>query len=277
MRKDRKSLTVKYILFVFLANQFLITDLSALTLGVVPQQSPFKLMKVWLPVARYLEQKTGEKVILKIERSIPVFEKVLYEGGYDLAYMSPYHYIQANKKQSYKAVIRDSKDIVGILVVNKKSKIKDVWMVDEKTFLFPTSDAFASTLLTKYELLKNYNIDVDAQGKFRYVNSHDSVYKGVARGVGDVGGGIERTFNNLGDKETKNSLKILYRTKKYPSHPFACKPSMSKKVRKKFVSALLGMPKKLLDSLSMKKMIKTDDAEYDVVRDVIKKLRLEKN
>lgn len=30
---------------------------------------------------------------------------------------------------------------------------------------------------------------------------HDSVYKGVARGIGDIGGGIEEHFDALEDNE----------------------------------------------------------------------------
>lgn len=266
---------MKYILFLLLFTQLIIQNLSALTLGIVPQQSPFHLIKEWSPIVEYLKKETGEEVILKIERSIPEFEKVLYSGGYDIAYMNPYHYVVCNKKQGYIAALRDDKDIVGILVANKKSGFSDISMIKEKTFLFAAPYAFAATLLIKYELLNNYGIDVDAQNNFLYVNSHDSVYKGVARGIGDVGGGIERTFNNLSDKEAKDSLTILYKTESYPSHPFAYKPSMSKSQEDKFTKAFLNMPTEMLDRLSMHKLIKTDDAEYEIIRDIVKKLSLE--
>lgn len=250
-------------------------NLYALTLGIVPQQSPYQLMKVWHPVVQYLEKESGEKVVLRIERSIPEFEKTLYSGGFDFAYMNPYHYVVAHKKGGFIATVRADKNLAGIILVNKKSSIEDVSMIQGKSFLFPAPNAFAATLLVKYELLKNYGIDVDKEDSVYYVNSHTSVYKGVARGVGDLGGGIERTFHNLKDKQTKESLKILYKTKAYPSHPFAFKPSLSPDVRKKLTNALLKMPKKLLDSLSIKKMIRTDDAEYKSVRDLSKHLFVE--
>ena len=72
-------------------------------LGVVPQQSPLKLAKKWLQVTKYLNKETGLNVIFKTEKSIPKFEKELYEGKYDIAYMNPYHFIVANKKQNYNA------------------------------------------------------------------------------------------------------------------------------------------------------------------------------
>jgi len=253
-----------------LIHSFFLSALYAkvLVFGVVPQQGPMDMIKDWQPVITYLENATGEKIVLKVERSIPEFEKVLYSGGYDIAYMNPYHYVVAHKRQGYYAQVRDEKNIAGILVTKKNSGLNDVASLKGKQFLFPAPDAFAATLLTKYELLKKYGIDVNKEKKYRYVNSHDSVYKGVARNIGDVGGGIERTFNNLEDKETKDALMILYKTKAYPSHPFAFHPSISAKLKTKMTKAILEMPENFVSVLSMKRLRETDDAEFDSVRDI---------
>lgn len=260
---------MRYFLFLFL-HSFFVTLLFAktLTFGVVPQQSPMELVKDWQPIVSYLEKATGEKIILKVERSIPEFEKVLYSGGYDIAYMNPYHYVVAHKRQGYSAGVRDMKNIVGILVSRKDGPLSDVSMLRGKSFLFPAPDAFAATLLTKYELLKKYNINVNKEKNYRYVNSHDSVYKGVSRNIGDVGGGIERTFNNLDDKETKESLVIIYKTKAYPSHPFAFHPSISERLKEKIAKAIIEMPEQFVTILSMKRLEETNDAEFDSVRDI---------
>ena len=99
---------------------------AALTFGVFPQQSPLILIKSWTPVIQYLEKETGQKIDLKIESSISKFEEILYSGGYDIAYMNPYHYIVANEKKAYKAKIRADENLVGILVVSKNSAINNI-------------------------------------------------------------------------------------------------------------------------------------------------------
>lgn len=245
---------------------------ESLSIGIVPQQSPIELIKDWQPIITYLEKTTGEKIVFKTERSIGEFEKVLYSGGYDIAYINPYHYVIAHKKQGYDAKIRDEKNLVGILVTKKEGGIPDVSMCQGKEFLFPSPDAFAATMLIKYELLKRYKIDINGDKSFRYVNSHDSVYKGVSRGVGHVGGGIERTFNDLNDQETKESLRILYKTKAYPSHPFVVKSSMSEERKVKIIKAFLDIPNTLIAPLKIKRLVETKDTEYDVVRDIVKYL-----
>lgn len=267
---------MKSVLLIFLFCQLIFSNLNAITFGVVPQQSPLILVKSWAPVIQYLEKETGEKIDLKIENSIQKFEEVLYSGGYDVAYMNPYHYIVANQKKSYQAKMRANEDLVGILVVSKTSGINNIKETKGKKFLFASPNAFAATLLTKYELSKKYNINIDKNEQFSYVNSHDSVYKGVARGIGDIGGGIERTFDALEDNEAKESLKIIYRTQAYPSHPIAFSQSVPENIQKKFMEAFINMPKDLLDKLNMENIIKTDDKEYDIVRDIAKELSLPK-
>lgn len=238
------------------------------TVGIVPQQSPIDTARDWKPISDYLQTATGDKFILKTERSIPEFQKVLYSGGYDIAYVNPYHYVVAHKKRGYIAAVRDEKNLVGILVTKKGGPITSVAMLRGKHILFAAPDSFAATLLIKYELLKQYGIDLEHDKTFSYVNSHDSVYKGVARNLGDAGGGIERTLNDLNDMETKDALVILYKTKAYPSHPIILKPTISQSDQDKITNALLNIPNELLTALKMKRLIKSTDSQFDSVRDV---------
>ena len=264
---------MKHILLIMII--FFMPRLHAdIVMGVVPQQSPVKLLKVWEPIAIYLSEQTGQKVIFKTERSINKFEEVLYAGGYDFAYMNPYHFVLANKSQMYQAKVRAVKNIKGILVKKKGSNKKN--FIDENSrFIFPAPNAFAATLLTKHELIQQYNIDLNVLNKAtRYVNSHDSVYKGISRGIADIGGGIERTFKSLHDDKTKNDLVIVHTTKEYPSHPFAFKSTIPKVLQKKLVDALLTMPKTYLKPLKIKRLKAIDNDEYKSVKELAIRLNI---
>ncbi len=239
---------------------------SEITLGVVPQQSPLKLSKKWLLVTNYLYENTGIKVVFKTENSIPNFEEKLYEGKYDIAYMNPYHFIIANKKQNYTAFIRSNKNIEGILLSKEKSIDLNTKNLEGKTFLFPAPNAFAATLLVKLELKEKFNFNVDKQAKILYVNSHDSVYKGISRDIGFIGGGIVRTYNNFIDKNDKDNLYIVYKTDNYPSHPIAYHPRVNKSDIEKIRKAFLEMPEDIKNILSINKFITTTNKQYDVIK-----------
>lgn len=253
----------KFVLLILCSMYLFSTELI---LGVVPQQSPLKLSKKWLKVTNYLYQETGIEVQFKTEKSIPLFEKELYAGKYDIAYMNPYHFIVAQKEKNYQAFTRAKKNIVGIVL----SKAQKVDLTKEnlkgKTILFPAPNAFAATLLPKFEFKKKYGIDVDKDMDVLYVNSHDSVYKGVSRDIGYIGGGIVRTFNNFVSKEDKNRLNIVYKTNAYPSHPIAAHPRVSKEDISKIQKAFINMPDDIKKSLSIKAFKATTSSEYDVIK-----------
>jgi len=248
------------VLSVFIASS---SFAKSLVFGIVPQQSPIKLFKTWKPFIDHLSKSANIDIIFRTEKSIPEFEKKLYNGEYDIAYSNPYHYTIANKKQNHKAIARFDKQIVGILVVNKNSKINSISDVKNKEFLFPAPKAFAATILTKYDILNKQNYDIEKSQKFKYVNSHDSVYLGVQRGIGEVGGGIKRTFNRF---KNKDQLKIIYTTDKYPSHPISVSNSVDSKLIKKIEQALLDMPRELIVPINKKALIKTNNSEYSVVK-----------
>ncbi len=261
-------------LFIFLMVLISFSHAKSLVFGVVPQQSPQKMYKTWSPIVKYLSKETGLQITFKTENSIPKFEKELYAGKYDIAYSSPYHYILAHEKTGHDAVVRFDKMIVGILVAKKQSEINSLDDVIDKQFLFPAPMAFAATILTKYEVLNKKNYSIEQSRKFKYVNSHDSVYLGVQRGIGDIGGGIVRTFNKFKEKE---NLKIIYKTDKYPSHPISISSSLDKKDFEKIKTALLKMPKKLSQAVNPKPLKQTSDAEYDVVKQLAVRLNIFEN
>jgi len=242
------------------------TIATELTLGVVPQQSPLKLSKKWIKVTDYLYKETGIKIIFKTEKSIPKFEKELYAGNYDLSYMNPYHFVIANKVQQYEAFARAKKNIVGILLSRNKSLVFSKDNLAGKTFLFPAPNAFAATLLPKLELKEKFDIDIDKRTKVMYVNSHDSVYKGISRDIGFLGGGIMRTFTNFSDNNDKDKLYIVYKTKAYPSHPIAYHPKVNKKDIEKLQKAFINMPIDIKRRLSIKNFIKINSKEYDAIK-----------
>lgn len=255
------------VILIFLC--FIYASATELTLGIVPQQSPLVLSQKWHKVTEYLKKETGINIIFQTKSTIPQFEKELYNGNYDISYMNPYHFIIANQTQKYNAFIRNSKNIVGI-ILSKEEKIDftNISNLKGKTFLFPAPNSFAATLLPKFELKKKFNFNIENEAQILYVNSHDSVYKGIARDIGYLGGGITRTFDNFKDIEDKKKLHIVYKTDSYPSHPIAYHPRVDKKLINKIENALMNMPDDIKKSLSMEKLVKTTTQEYDIIKEI---------
>ena len=108
-------------------------------------------------------------------------------------------------------------------------------------------------------------------GTNKYVSSHDSVYRTVAKGLYAAGGGIERTYNNVAP-EVRDTLKILWTSQGFTPHAFASHPSVDKTAVAKLQSAMIDMygtesGKKLLKSINFKKGVEAaENDDWDDVR-----------
>jgi len=239
---------------------------QSLSFAIVPQQSASKLAKLWGPVIKELSQKSGIALHFATAPDIPTFEKRLAAGEYDIAYMNPHHYIVFNRLAGYQALTKArDKQIKGILVVAKNSKINSLNDLQNSTLAFPAPGAFAATILTQSDL-------TEKQIRFapKYVSSHDSVYRSVARGIYPAGGGIVRTFNNVAP-EIRSQLSILWTTKGYTPHAIATHPRVTADTAHKLQQALVAMEqqltgKALLSSINIKGFAGAVDSDWDDIR-----------
>jgi phosphonate transport system substrate-binding protein len=234
--------------------------------GIVPQQSATKLARTWVPVLNYLSEKSGLPLRFKTAPNIPVFEQRVAAGEYDFAYMNPYHYTVFHEKPGYQALAHAAdKQIKGIIVVRRDSPIQSLAQLSGKTLAFPAPAAFAASVLPRAHF-RNAGIDIEA----KYVSSHDSVYRSVAKGLFPAGGGVMRTFNSM-ERAVTDQLRILWTTDGYTPHAVAAHPDLPPELVARLQGAMVGMQddetgRALLESLSMSGIVAARDAEWDDVR-----------
>jgi len=261
-------ITMKKIILLLTLSFYTTQSISSetLTFGIVPQQSASKLAKLWTPIIEHINNKTGLSIKFATAKNIPSFEERLAKGEYDFAYMNPYHFTVYNQKPGYHAIAKASnKSIKGILVTKKNSSIKNLQDLENSTIAFPAPAAFAATILTQADLLKS---QVNFSSK--YVSSHDSVYRSVAKGIYSAGGGVVRTFKNV-DPKINEQLNILWTTKGYTPHAISYHPNISENIALKIQQVLVEMAnskegKKLLRNIKISGFEKAVDSDWDDVR-----------
>jgi len=261
---------MKKLMFVcfLLTCSFMVNAGQTLSFGIVPQQSASKLARLWSPIFDHINQETGLSIRFATAPDIPTFEKRLAAGEYDLAYMNPYHYVVFSKTPGYQALnkARD-KRIKGIIVVRKDSKISNMKELNNSTLAFPAPAAFAASILTRSDLTQSH-----VEFTPKYVSSHDSVYRIVAKGIYPAGGGVLRTFKNM-TSDIRDQLRVLWTTKGYTPHAIAVHPRIKQSDAQKIQQVLVDMEKqiagrKLLDSIKIKGFVTASDHDWDDVRDL---------
>ncbi|MES9905300.1 MAG: phosphate/phosphite/phosphonate ABC transporter substrate-binding protein [Sedimenticola sp.] len=239
---------------------------QVLTFGIVPQQSASKLARLWTPIFKYIGQHTDLKIRFSTAPDIPTFEKRLAAGEYDLAYMNPYHYTVFHEAPGYQALAKArDKQIKGIMVVHKESRISDLMALNNNNLAFPSPAAFAASILPRAHLS---GLGISYTPK--YVSSHDSVYRTVAKGIYPAGGGVMRTFKNVAPK-VREQLKILWITEGYTPHAITFHPRVKSTDAVKIQQALITMEqndkgKALLESIKIKGFEAAADSDWDDVR-----------
>ena len=113
-------------------------------------------------------------------------------------------------------------------------------------------------------------LQADLSFESKYVSSHDSVYRNIARGRYIAGGGVIRTFNNT-SPEYRNKLRILWTSNGYTPHAFAAHPRVPKAIVEKIQAALLKMEhdpkgKAILKKIRFKGIVEGKDTEWNDVR-----------
>ena len=239
----------------------------SLSVGIVPQTSATELVKYWAPVLGYLSEKTGYRLRFETAKDIPTFERRLADGEYDFAYMSPYTYTVVQRSRAgYRAFAKEKdKKLTGIIVVRRDSPYRTLADLAGKTLAFPAEAAIAASVLPRAHF-QQQAIAITP----KYVESHDSVYLTVAKGLYVAGGGVMRTFE-LTPPQTREQLRVLWATPGYTPHPFVAHKRIPKDVVARLQAAMFAMDREdtgraLLKRIAFKGIVPAKDADYDDMR-----------
>jgi phosphonate transport system substrate-binding protein len=237
---------------------------SALTFGIVPQQSASRLAEIWVPLFNHLSEETGTEIRFATAKDIPAFEACLAKGAYDLAYMNPYHYTTFHKVAGYQAFARQAeKRLRGLIVVRADSQYQELDELDRQAIAFPSPAAFGASVIPRAEM-KSREMAI----RPAYVKSHDSVYRAVIAGMFPAGGGVLRTFNNVPEAE-RSKLRVLYRTDAYTPHAFAAHPKVEQQLVDRLVETMTALAAErpdLLKAIGMKGIQQAANVDWDDVR-----------
>ena len=249
------------------------TPKRPLSVGIVPQQSPGELARLWTPVLKYLEEKSGVPLQFETAKDIATFHTRMLAGEYDIVYANPLAYaLVLHPRLGYEAFARErDRTLVGLLVVRKDSRYQTLQDLAGSELAFPGEDAMAASIIPR-ALLDKQGIAFTPH----YVGSHDSVYLSVEKGLYAGGGGIARVLA-MQPTSVKDQLRVLWTSPAYPPHPFAAHPKVSAATVLSLQTALVAMNQEaaglaVLKPLALNGFMVSRDADYESLRSLGYKL-----
>ncbi len=206
-----------------------------LTIGIVPQASPWVTAERWTPFVQAWSAASGVRLALRTAPTIGRFEHRVSRNAYDLVYLNPGDYLRY--RGLYRAFGRGRGRLQGILVVRRKGPLRRLADLSRVVIAFPARHALAASIEPRRAL---HALGIPFRA--RYVGSHDAVYRGVAAGLFAAGGGARRTYRML-PRSVRERLTVLWNGPESLPHPFAARRTLPAALVRRLAAALLRLPR----------------------------------
>ena len=244
-----------------------------LTFGSVAMDIPAAMHRRLKPLTDYLSEELKQPVTLRISSGLSVASEELASGNVDIAYLTPVAYVKARRLSNVRPVVKTlsfGHDAFQLMIVTQQdSTIKSVGDLKEKTFAFGDSAA-----LLQRAVVVNAGIKLEQLGSYRFLGHYDNVARGVANH--DFDAGIIK--DTMTTQWTKKGLRIIYTSPYVPPFNISVSSRVSDARFLEIQQALLKLNtsnprhRAILKALDEEYdgFTKTSDAEYDVIRKLIK-------
>jgi phosphonate transport system substrate-binding protein len=244
-------------------------------IGLIPEHNLFQQVERYEPLARYLSEKTGRKVKLKVlSRYGNIIDNFVSEG-LDGAFFGSFTYALAHIKLDVEVLTRPQllngeSTYHGLILVRKNSGIQSARKMKGKIFAFVDKATTAGYLLPLVYFKKNGIKNIHTFFKETYfAGTHEDVIHDVLERKADIGAAKNTVYQRLADRDSRvnRELVILDRSPEVPENGLAVRKDLEESIKKKIQGALLTMHldshgKEVLRKFEAQKFIATRDQDY---------------
>jgi phosphonate transport system substrate-binding protein len=272
MRNFKHSKILIAIASLMLA-QTVFAENKELLLGSVAMDIPAIMHKRLTPLTHYLANALNRPVSLKLSPNMGAAIKDTAEGKVDIAYLTPVAYLKAHEQGGAqliaKTVTNGKASFQLMIVVKQDSPIKNVKQLIGKSFAFGDKKA-----LLQRAAVVGSGTRLEDFSEYRFLGHYDNIARAVM--VGDFDAGILK--DTMAFAWAGKGLRILYSSPQLPPYNIAASKNVDKRtlvaLKKAFLSLNSRKPEHLKIIKALDKIYDgfaaTSDAEYDVVRRLIK-------
>ncbi len=253
---------------------------AEISLGLLPRLPEEQMVKMFAPLAAYLEKETGEKVKLVIPRDFQSFKGAVARGEVDYGFANPLVYVQAKKAGGAVAPLAIASEPAGgtafrgILISRKGSGIQNVSDLKGKKLVFVEPDS-AAGYVAQMLMLKNAGLEKGRDYTvLPFAGKHSEVVKAVAEGRADAGGirdgDLEIAATTAGVQAA--SIQTVGTSEPIPNWAFFATRRANANKSNKVLQALLRLKPgsqeatAILGSARLTGFVLTDDQEYEPMR-----------
>ena len=219
--------------------------LAQLKVTAIPDEEPTELLRIYSPLANYLEQELGLKV-----KFIPVVDyaaavEALAAKKVDLAWLGGFTHVQARRRGGALAVVMRQEDLTfhTKFITAKDSGIRRLSDLKGKTFTFGSVSSTSGHLMPRYFLLKHGVIPERDFKRFSYSGAHDATAKWVETGRVDAGAINEAVLAKLFElgRINRDKLRVFWTTPAYVDYNWSVRQGLDRALISRIVRAFLSL------------------------------------
>ncbi|TAM88712.1 phosphate/phosphite/phosphonate ABC transporter substrate-binding protein [bacterium] len=255
---------------------------AAIRVGMIPDAGATQVsVDEKRPLREYLASKTGYDVNLVIPTNYNATVEALGNGSLDFAYLGGLTYVQAHARYGVIPLVQRSSDrrFHSLFITQSDSAVRTLADLRGKNFAFGDTNSTSGHLMPYYYMQKS-GIDPERDVKYRFTGNHPATAKAVEAGIVDAGAIDESVFHAMVDgKQIDGSkVRVFYTTPPFVDYVWVARKDLDAQQRQALAQAFLALKdprdKTLLDILRGKEFVRADDAEYDTLRGVARKLSM---
>ena len=215
-----------------------------LILGIFPRNKATETTTMYTPLANYLGERLGRKVILVTSKDFDSFWKAVTERRYDIVHYNQYHYIHSTK--SYRVIAHNQEfgknAVAGALFVRKDSGITDISQLRGRTIIFGGGkDAMLSYIAPRFLLMQAGLKEGDFKSEFS-VNPPNAVLALFHKQADAAGGGdILLDLPIVKGAINSHDIRVLATTEPLLFLPWAVKRTMPAKLADSVQNILIDL------------------------------------
>jgi len=251
---------------------------TPLVLGVFPRLHASETTTRYGPMAEYLSERLGRKVMLVASRDFEQFWTGVEDQRFDIVLYNQFHYIRSAK--TYRVVAHNKEfgksTLAGALYVRKDSNITSLAQLRGRTVLFGGGeDAMIGYIAPMYLLMKAglTRNDIIARFAVNPLNSVIGVFRKQADAAGSGDGAVEQPA--VQKAVNTDELVVLATSEQLLHLPWAVKRSMPTKLRETIQGLLVELEtseagRKVLGSAVLTGIGRAEDKDYNPHRSIVR-------
>jgi phosphonate transport system substrate-binding protein len=228
---------IKLLLSLVLLSQSAHADDKSYSFGVLNQRSITLTAQYWNPILRYLGDKSGVRLQLKMGKTAPETSAMIGRSEFDFVYSNTI-FTPDNDPVGYRVVVRPIEAAIqGQVVTLSDSPVRNLKDLDGKEVGFPSLAGFVG-----YALPMNALLQAGIAVKPVFAGNPEGIIGQLKAGRVIAVGVNSAVMRDFAQRESVK-YRVLWSSEEYLNLPISAHPSVSKEVVLAVRTALLNMAK----------------------------------